>query len=140
MTNRSQEHQGVINWLNEWAKAIRNQDLSAGRKLFSKATCSYGTVLNIATSLDDLIEHQWRVVWKNTKDFDFCWDTLNTQYSPDGLLAVVQTLWSSVNMADKCRDGRATILLMRASEHDTWQCVHTHFSLRPKGADPGQLK
>jgi ketosteroid isomerase-like protein len=140
MPNQKAENSDVIDWLEQWAKAIRDSDLSAGRKLFSKNASGFGTITNLTRDLDDLIERQWTEVWENTKDFDFDWCNLKIHRSPDGILTAVHALWSSVNMAGNCRDGRATIILLRTSEQEKWQCIHTHFSLRPNGADPGQLK
>lgn len=139
MTAQASYYAGVIEWLNQWAAAIRENDIRKGRRLFSEHASGFGTITYMTNSLDELVERQWTDVWKSTKSFDFDWDRVKIQRSPDGLQAAVQALWSSLNAAGKSRSGRATIILQRASKSDAWKCIHTHFSMRPGGADPGEL-
>jgi len=139
MTQPNAANESIIEWLTQWAAAIRTNDLPKGRALFSKDASGFGTVTFMTDSLDDLVERQWTDVWRKTEGFDFDWNLLHIRLSPDEMLAVVHSPWSSSGTNEsgqiRQRNGRATIILTRTSRKAAWKCVHTHFSLWPDGAD-----
>jgi ketosteroid isomerase-like protein len=125
------------NWLRLFARSVRNQDMIAGKKLFQAKAISFGTVCPRSESLDELVSRQWQVVWPNTRDFDFEYDTARA--IADENLAVLIAGWKSTGFgsADRMfsRSGRATIVLGKTAAG--WQAVHSHFSIKPTHAhDP----
>lgn len=141
---QDRDNASIIEWLKEWAAAIRENDLSRGRSLFSDNASGFGTITFMTHSLDDLVKRQWTDIWSKTRDFDFEWDQIKIHASGDGLQAAIQSPWSSIGKdekeQDRRRNGRATIVLTRSSKSDEWKCIHTHFSMWPGGADDGLMK
>ena len=119
-------------WLEAWSALVRSQDFTSAEHLFSRTTTGFGTVVNRASSLDELIERQWRKVWTRTEGFTF--DLPSLQIVEEGALVVAMTLWSSRATDIRSgaifnRAGRATIILSR--QDGRLVGLHTHFSINP---------
>lgn len=141
MTKKNDIEPSIVNWLEAWAAAIRANDLDAGRRLFADDAAGFGTITHRTDGLDDLVERQWTRVWANTVDYDFDWESVCVHLSGDGLQATAHALWASTGKdVERPREGRATIVLTRASTDADWKCVHTHFSMWPNSADIQLLK
>jgi len=121
---------GVAAWLRDFASAVRERDLAAGRALFDAGVVAFGTLCPRANGLDELVAKQWHPVWSETDGFDF--DLDGVVAAVDGAHAVVAATWSSRQRdAGGARRGRATLVLRRTGGR--WRAVHTHFSLMPEG-------
>ena len=129
----------VRSWLDEWAEAIRANDIARGEALFSPEASGFGTVTLMTDGLADLVARQWCEVWPRTSGFRFGHDAMRIRVSPDAMQACVQTLWHSFSKdgADvgRRRTGRATIVLTRPAPDAAWRGAHTHFSMWPDMAD-----
>jgi ketosteroid isomerase-like protein len=126
----------VADWLRRFAKAVRDENFTAGRQLFASNTVSCGTICFRASTLEELERCQWRLVWPNTAGFDFEYDSAVA--AVNGNQALVVANWTSMTRtpADRpiLRRGRATIGLQQIDSQ--WQAIHTHFSLTPSEHDP----
>lgn len=138
-TTQTAAASSVKSWLDEWAQAIRTNDIPRGEALFSPDASGFGTVTLMTDGLADLVERQWREVWPRTSGFQFEHDAMRIRISPDAMQACVQTVWRSFSNdgADvgRKRTGRATIILTRPAPDAQWRGVHTHFSMWPDMAD-----
>ncbi len=125
----------VTEWLEEFARAVRERDFEAGRRLCSDAVTGFGTVSSRYRGIDELHDGQWQPVWDRTEGFAFDADSVTVW--ADGSLTVVIGEWSSVGRdvdgSGRPRRGRATIVL--ADADGALRAVHTHFSMAP-GFDP----
>ena len=123
-------------WLKLFSQAVRERDLVSGRKLFLQQVVSFGTVCFRAEGLDELVSRQWEIVWPDTQDFDFEYDS--TQELVEGKTAVLIAHWHSTGFKGHqpliSRRGRATIALKKTA--DGWKAIHTHFSIDPLQNDP----
>jgi ketosteroid isomerase-like protein len=123
-------------WLKLFAQAVRERDLVSGRKLFDRQVISFGTVCFRAESLDELVCQQWEIVWPDTRNFDFEYDSARALV--EGRIAVLIAQWQSTgfngHQTSISRHGRATIALRRTAR--TWKAMHTHFSVDPFQNDP----
>lgn len=122
-------------WLRCFARAVRERDFAAGKKLFDDGVTSFGTVCFRMENLEELAAHQWGIVWSRTADFDFEYATARAAL--DEKLAAVIAEWRSTGFdaAQKPfpRRGRATIVLRKTLPG--WRAIHTHFSIEPTAAD-----
>lgn len=129
----------IKSWLDEWADAIRTNDIARGEKLFADEASGFGTVTLMTEGLADLVARQWREVWPRTGGFQFEAETMRIRVSPDEMQACVQTIWHSFSNdggdVGRKRTGRATIVLTRTATDAAWRGVHTHFSMWPDMAD-----
>jgi ketosteroid isomerase-like protein len=127
--------ESLESWLNDFSKAVREQDFTAGRKLFDEDVTSFGTVCFHAGNLDELATHQWQLVWPKTADFNF--NHATARAAVDGNLATVVAEWTSTGFdgTQKSfpRRGRATIVLKQFPHG--WKAIHTHFSIGPASSD-----
>ncbi len=118
-------------WLRLFAVAVRARDFASGRKMFDDGVISFGTVCFSAENLDALAQQQWRLIWLNTTDFDFEYDSARAVV--DERLAIVIATWQSTGHDREQkpyeRRGRATIVLRK--DGAGWRAIHTHFSLAP---------
>jgi ketosteroid isomerase-like protein len=123
-------------WLRLFSEAVRERNLVSGRKLFHRQVVSFGTVCFRAESLDELVCRQWEVVWPDTTNFDFEYDS--AQALMEGKTAVLIADWQSTGINGHhmpvSRHGRATIALKNTAAG--WKAVHTHFSVDPFQKDP----
>ena len=120
----------LLDWLTQFARAVREVDYGSGRKLFAVDVVSFGTVNEILAGLDELEAKQWRNVWGVTRGFDFDYSSLQTHMKGDHGWAVA--LWSSQgrNVSGWFdRHGRCTFVFEK--RHGQWLAVHSHFSLVP---------
>ncbi len=123
-------------WLERFAALVRARDVSGALLLFSPDVAAFGTRVNVAFGLDELLSQQWEPIWTSTRDFDFDTGGRWEQRAGDGDLLVVACTWMSQGFDDDAtpfpRRGRATVALARSSQNDTgWVAVHTHFSESP---------
>ena len=81
------------NWLRLFAAAVRARDFASGRKMFDGGVISFGTVCFRVENLDELALQQWRLIWLNTTDFDFEYDSARA--AVDENLATVIATWKS---------------------------------------------
>ena len=130
-------HNDIIEWLDHWARCIRERDFEQGLQLFDPEASGFGTITLRTKSLKELLEQQWKPVWSQTEGFTFDDDTLVIHTSADRAFACVHALWRSrrSDSAGAERLGRATILLARQKADESWKCRHTHFSMWPDTAD-----
>jgi ketosteroid isomerase-like protein len=119
-------------WLRAFAASVRARDYAAGAALFARDVVGFGSAAARVEGLDALVEHQWRVVWETTRDFDFDYASISCGASDD--LAWAAATWSSADAAatGACRAGRATLVFAR--DGSVWRAVHSHFSLVPESA------
>ncbi len=126
-------------WLAGWGACVASVDVEAARPLFRDDVVGYGTKATVARGIDNLIAEQWSQVWPNIEGFAFDSDGADVWLGPDGLHGVIAAAWSSLGRTaignTFTRNGRATVVVERASVDDPWLGVHTHFSLEP--LDPG---
>ena len=127
-----QQDDAVRHWLLTWQDLIAQGDFDAASKLFAPEAVGFGTVAVRADGLPELVERQWKRVWKQTSDFRFLLDTLYVWDGAQVLVAAVQ--WVSTGRdastgAPFERQGRATIVLR--SDGPVLCGVHTHFSINP---------
>jgi ketosteroid isomerase-like protein len=122
---------GPVEWLREFAVAVRTRDFSSGRRLCSNNIVAFGTVSFRTDNLDELLLQQWQPVWNSTRGFDFDYESVNLELQDN--LAVVMATWHSIgtcpNGSEFNRRGRATIILKR--NENQWHAFHTHFSMQP---------
>ncbi len=120
-------------WLSEFADAVREKDFAHGRELFDDNVVAFGTFAESIRGLDELVERQWAVIWKNTDGFRFDLDDFTGEIS--GSVAWAAARWHSTGIHKDGRtfprSGRATFVLSRHG--DMWKAVHSHHSI-----DPGQ--
>jgi ketosteroid isomerase-like protein len=123
-------------WLKLFSRAVRERDMISGRKLFHRRVVSFGTVCFRADNLNELIRQQWQIVWPDTQNFDFHYETARALV--DGKTAALIADWESFSSnghrKSVSRSGRATIVLKKTVTG--WKAVHTHFSIDPFQNDP----
>ena len=126
-------------WLRAWGEEVAAADIPAARRRFAPDLSAFGTRADVVIGRDDVEAEQWLPTWPAIEDFAFRVDEAQIVLSPDGLVAVVATGWTSTGIAEDGthfpRPGRATIVLRRAAPHADWIGVHTHFSLA-RGVPP----
>ena len=127
-------------WLEAFAAAVRSVDYAAGQRLFAPDVVGFGTVGVLLEGRDTLVQSQWKRVWGATSGFRF--DTQQVTCGVDGDLAWVAVPWTSrtgrAGDGPHDRGGRATYVLQR--RNGRWLAVHSHHSLDPSGAVPGDLR
>jgi ketosteroid isomerase-like protein len=129
-TARTDDAEPIRHWLTDFARAVREVDYEAGRRMFAPDVIGFGTVNEILHGLDALESRQWRSVWGITRGFDFDYSTVHIDLAGDRAAAVA--LWSSQGRNDRGwfdRQGRATFLFARRG--GDWRAVHSHLSLVP---------
>ena len=136
--------QQALAWAEAFAVHVRNRDFESALPMFSAAVHSYGTRAVEVHSLDELKREQWAPTWLRTRGFHHLPDSLDTQVSLDGSMAVICARWASEGVDTPeskeqqepyKRSGRCTYVLTRAPD-GRWTCSHTHFSLDP-GSNQG---
>jgi ketosteroid isomerase-like protein len=125
----------VLNWLREFALAVREENYQNGRKLFAPEVVGFGTSAAQAMGLEQLEQEQWKKVWGFTRNFHFEMEEIHFDLS--GELAWVAAPFCSQGRSDSAgwfdRRGRATYILSRRG--GKWVCVHSHHSLNPLSPD-----
>ena len=125
--------QSVRSWLRDWGAEVAAVDLAAARRRFTSDLSAFGTHADVVIGRDQVEREQWLPTWPAIEDFGFLVDEAQVVLSPDGLMAVVATGWTSTGVAEDGtrfpRPGRATVVLRRAGQRAEWLGVHTHFSL-----------
>ena len=131
MQSDTQYYDIVYKWFSEFGMCCKSRDFSAARKLVSPQVCSFGTKVDLVTSLNELEEQQWKNIWPLMEEFEFLLKKLIANGQGDFAWGI--TPWHSVGFdADGNsfnRPGRATVILQKFEEN--WLAVHTHFSLLP---------
>lgn len=128
---RQVESQRAIEWLESFAKCVRDRDYDGGRLLMDESCVGFGTVAERVITLDELVNGQWRKVWGRTTGFRF--DLANAVITISDEVIVCCATWRSEGI-DKARGnyqrrGRSTIVL-RVDGTDLLG-IHTHFSILP---------
>ena len=126
----------VRDWLDRFAKCVRDRDFAGGRTMFAEDVTSFGTWTERMDGLDTLIARQWHNVWPRTCGFRFDLDDAVGNESPDGQSAWVAATWTSNAIGDDgtpafLRSGRATFVFRR--QQGLLVAAHSHFSLDPVG-------
>lgn len=120
-------------WLRGWGAEVAAVDIAAARGRFAVELSAFGTRTDVVIGRDRVEAEQWLPTWPAIEDFAFLVDDAQVVLSPDGLMAVMATGWTSTGIAEDgtrfARPGRATIVLRRAGQQADWLGVHTHFSL-----------
>lgn len=120
-------------WLRGWGAEVAAVDIAAARRRFADDLSAFGTRADVVIGRDQVEGEQWSPTWPAIEDFTFLADEAQVVLSPDGLMAVVATGWTSTGIAEDGarfpRPGRATIVVRRAGPRADWLGVHTHFSL-----------
>ena len=130
-------HDDVANWLERFAGHMRARDIEGGRAMFDRDVSAFGTRIDFAQGLDDLVARQWAPTWFSTSEFRFIDESLLVVASDDGSLVTALARWESlggsVERGRSPRQGRCTILLRRdAARPGGFRAVHTHFSESPQ--------
>lgn len=122
-------------WFGAWGKTVAAVDFAAARLLFADDVSGFGTFKDFVHGLDALEGGQWRSIWPTITDFAFTLPSVEAQVSPDRLMAVGATLWTSTGFDESGnaydRPGRATAVLTRSDLEAGWLGRHTHFSVFP---------
>ena len=127
--------QKAVNWLNDFAKCVREVDYESGRKLCLENIVSYGTVAGAVRGLDNLVERQWMKIWPNTEGFHFLTEGIDVW--GEGVLAIGvewQSTGIGVNGTRFDRRGRSSIVLTEVE--GSLFASHTHFSAIPQPSFP----
>jgi ketosteroid isomerase-like protein len=118
-----------MQWLRDFAQAVRDEDYDRGRTLFHADACAFGTRNDLMRGLDTLCARQWRSVWGVTRGFDFDYPSAVIRICGDSAFAAA--LWCSQGRRDDGtwfdRHGRATYILQRFDGR--WLAVHSHHSM-----------
>ena len=126
---------GIHEWLDGFARCVRQCDFESGRAFFHRDVYCFGSRAAVCTSLDELVQQQWRQIWPNITDFRFEAGALHCQLSEDARLACLMVPWVSTGYHRDGtlfpRRGRVTIVLTRSSANERWRARHTHYSLYP---------
>ena len=108
----------IRNWLEEFAECVRAADYARGRQLFSPKVCSFGTVAELASGLDALVETQWQQVWGATRDFVIDVESAVIECNGSGDHSYALVTWRSINAEpghrSPLRAGRAFVSSDRA--------------------------
>ncbi|MEM6257072.1 MAG: nuclear transport factor 2 family protein [Planctomycetota bacterium] len=125
------ERSRTIEWLESFAKAVRDRDYNAGRELMDDSCVGFGTVAERVISLDELVEGQWRRVWGRTIGFAFDLDNAVIHTSDEFIVCC--SMWQSEGIdkerGNYLRRGRSTIVLR--VDGPELKGIHTHFSVLP---------
>lgn len=125
--------ESVLTWLREWGHDVAAADIAAGRRHFDIELSAFGTHADVVAGRERVEDEQWSRVWPAIEDFEFTVDKAQVLVSPDELMAVIATPWTSTGITAAGerfdRPGRATIVLRRSTPAAPWLGVHTHFSL-----------
>ena len=131
--DREHSVRSVRDWLRGWGAEVNAADLAAARGRFAPDLSAFGTRADVVIGRDQVEREQWLPTWPAIEDFTFLVDDAQVVLSPDALVAVVATAWTSTGIAEDGtrfpRPGRATIVLRRSGPSAEWLGVHTHFSL-----------
>ena len=127
------EAESVRAWLRGWGAEVAAADIAAARRRFADDLSAFGTRADVVIGRDRVEGEQWLPTWPAIEDFAFRVDEAQVMLSPDGLMAVIATGWTSTGIDEHGarfpRPGRATIVVHRAEPPIDWIGVHTHFSL-----------
>lgn len=130
----------IIEWLNDFAECVRNEEYDRGKVMFSDQVYCFGSVARESVNLEELIEKQWKVIWPNISNFEFDLENLRIQVSQGQDMACAMLPWSSTGFhsdnTEFTRPGRVTLLLLRDSDSKRWLAYHSHYSLTP--GTPGE--
>jgi ketosteroid isomerase-like protein len=129
----AEAEESVREWLREWGREVAAVDIAAARARFADDLSAFGTRADVVIGRDQVEGEQWLPTWPAIEDFMFLVDDAQVVLSPDGLMAVVATGWTSTGIDENGtrfpRPGRATVVLSRERPAADWIGVHTHFSL-----------
>lgn len=120
---------GPGQWLEAFVDAVRSNDTTAGRGLFSRGVLGFGTRTVHVSGLDDLEANQWLQVWPLVAD----WEVMDVAVVHHGLaIAVLAYRWRRTNRDGSIHHGRATMVLAEDTGATAgWRCTHSHFSVNP---------
>ena len=132
----------VDQWLNDFARCVRERGYEEGKSLCQEQIVSYGTVMRRANGLEDLVSSQWQKVWERTEGFHFLSETAQVWLSQDESQITVAAEWESTGLANAggsfLRKGRSTIVLIQ--EDGGLKAIHTHFSQNPGARFEGEAQ
>ena len=136
--------QSLRNWLDTFARCVREKDFASGRAMFSDDVIGYGTWTDRMVGMDSLFDNQWSNVWPRTEGFTF--DQEHADFWLDNAeqptQCTIAVLWSSTGVGEdgECvkREGRSTIVLQRVPAAE-WYATHTHFSFFPRNNLTGTM-
>jgi len=121
-------------WLAEWQECVRARDFTGGRALCVSELLAFGTRVDVAEGVDNVMERQWKPVWPHIQDFTI--DIAGARGGVEGDRGWVAARWDSWGVRPDgstfARPGRLTILFER--RRGLWLATHTHFSLAPEAA------
>ena len=120
------------NWLKTFEECVQARDYDRGKALFQNELLCYGTVVNEAHTLENLVASQWFKVWEATEGFRFHLDDTHILGDDDSPVVVITSLWESNSIGEikQLREGRCTITLVKG---EVFTSIHTHFSIKPDG-------
>ncbi|MGH7214434.1 MAG: YybH family protein [Tepidisphaeraceae bacterium] len=122
---------GLREWLESFARAVREQDYVRGRSLFTPNVIAFGTRGTELHGIEALVADQWRPVWGTTRGFTF-------DLNHARIVVAGDTAWATIPWRSQGRRsdgawfdrlGRATYILERRD--GCWLAVHSHHSLNP---------
>jgi ketosteroid isomerase-like protein len=122
----------ILQWLADFAGCVREVDYKSAYRFWHDDIVIFGTYQELVKSRQAWTDTQWDNVWPRTADFTF--DLANTEVlsSPDGLMVVAVTPWTSTGWHQDGtrfdRPGRATLVLAKQPD-GRWVGVHSHMSL-----------
>lgn len=129
-----QELVEVREWLDDFARYVRDIDYEAGMAMFNEDIYCFGSVANSTSGLDDLVNSQWQKIWPNITDFQYQLEAMQCVFSDDKKMACVITPWISTGYnkdgSTFSRPGRMTLLLKKDAAGQ-WKAQHTHYSVLP---------
>ena len=120
-------------WFDEWGREVAARRFEEARERFHPEVIGFGTWMDFVDGLDALEQHQWRSIWPTIEDFEHRTEGLRCLVSPDRLMAVGMTVWTSTGFhgdgTGYDRPGRTTAVFVRGRTDRPWSCIHTHVSL-----------
>lgn len=125
----------IIQWLQEFEKCVRSKDYKRGERMFHTNSYCFGSKATMLSNREELIENQWKKIWRNITDFRYDLKSLQILSSDDSSMTCAICRWHSIgyhkNGDSFSRPGRATFVFQKSSE-DKWLAIHSHYSLVPK--------
>ena len=118
-------------WLEAFARYVREVDYASARLLFHPDVLAFGTHNDVISGIDQWVTTQWDNVWPKTTDFRFVLEQTSVLVSPDSMMATVIAPWTSTGYHPDGnsfpRPGRATMVFSKYAKG--WLCTHSHMSL-----------
>jgi catechol 2,3-dioxygenase-like lactoylglutathione lyase family enzyme len=113
-------------WLGDFQAAVRARDYARGRALCAHDIVVFGTIVEFARGIDEVVANQWQLAWPDFHEFTLRADA--AVGALDGRQGWIAVPWHTL-----AARGRATITLRCA---DRWLATHLHFSPSPAATPP----